>query len=288
MCRCTRLGGTPSGPRSRACRSAHGLSVFACKNPFAPLLWGDPNQPVNVAAGRCTRATLVRVLHRIDRATCVTAKTPPRQSGCANKKWRRSLKRRKSRPRPAADSAEILPSNTASRSLPACSRSARSALLARFGIAFTACTLEHSARIRYEQRCRLHSVCTMQLGSSDRADPRLFEQGGRTCACCRCRHAATAGTYCATVHRVPRGPECITNTFQAVRTPLGVVCADCVRVPLRGRMPNGPAGVYGDFHDRRRPSDLARRERCPAPERRARGLRSRCAHFAAMSVATCL
>ena len=235
------------------------------------------------------------MLHRIDCAARVTAKTPPRQSGCAskNKEWRRSLNRRKSHPRPAADSAEIHPGNAASRSLPACSRSARSALLARFGIAYTAFTLENSACICYEQRCRLHSSRTMQLGS-DRADPRLLEQGsrtcecGRTCACCRCRHAATAGTYCATVHRVPRGPECTADACEAVRTPLGVICADCVRVPLRGRMPKGPAGVYGDFNnDRRRPRDLARRERRPVPERRARGLRNRCAHFAAMSVATC-
>jgi len=117
-----------------ACRSAHWLSAFACKNRFEPLLWADPNQRVNVAAGRCTRATLVRALHLIDRATRVTAKTPPRQSGCAskNKEWRRSLKRRESHPRPAADSTEILPSNTASRSLLACSCSASSALLARF------------------------------------------------------------------------------------------------------------------------------------------------------------
>ncbi len=166
---------------------------------------------------------LPRVLHRIDRAARVTAKTPPRQSGCAskNKKWRRSLKRRTSRPRPAADSAEILPSTTASRSLPACSRSARSALLARFGIAYTACTLEHSAFICYEQRCRLHSVRTMQLGSSDRADPRLFERNGRTCecgrcVCSRCRRAATAGKYCATVHRVPRGRACTASAFEVV------------------------------------------------------------------------
>ena len=101
-----------------ACRSAHGLSAFACKNPFHPLLWADPNQPVNFAAGRCPRATLVRALQLIDHATGVTAKTPTRQSGCAskNKEWRRSLNRRKSHPRPVADSAEIRPSNTATRS----------------------------------------------------------------------------------------------------------------------------------------------------------------------------
>ena len=215
-------GEYPEWP-SLACRSAHRLSDFACKNPFEPLLSADPNQPVNFAAGRCTCEALLRVLHLIDRATGVTAKTPTRQSGCASKhkEWRRSLSRRRSHPRPAADSAEILPSNTASRSLPACSRSARSALLARFGIAYTAFTLENSACIRYEQRCRLHSVRTMQLGSSDRADPRLLEQGSRTCecgrcACSRCRHAATAGTYCATVHRSPRGPECTASAFEAV------------------------------------------------------------------------
>jgi hypothetical protein len=39
----------------RACRSADWLSAFACKNRFEPLLCADPNQPVSVAAGRCTR-----------------------------------------------------------------------------------------------------------------------------------------------------------------------------------------------------------------------------------------
>jgi hypothetical protein len=110
-------GEYPEWP-SLACRSAHRLSDFACKNPFEPLLSADPNQPVNFAAGRCTCEALLRVLHLIDRATGVTAKTPTHQSVCASKhkEWRRSLKRRKSHPRPVADSAEILPSNTATRS----------------------------------------------------------------------------------------------------------------------------------------------------------------------------
>jgi hypothetical protein len=108
-----------------ACRSAHWLSAFACKNRFEPLLSADPNQPVNIAAGRCTPERSCgccvgyhMIYPYIDRATRVTAKTPPRQSGCAskNKEWRRSLNRRKSHPRPVADSAEILPSNTVTRS----------------------------------------------------------------------------------------------------------------------------------------------------------------------------
>ena len=62
----------------------------------------------------------------------------------------------------------------------------------------------------------------MQLGSSDQADPRPLEQGGRACGCAfdRCQHAATAGAHCATVHRVPRRPECTAGASDAVRTPL--------------------------------------------------------------------
>ncbi len=134
----------------------------------------------------------------------------------------------------------------------------------------------------------------MWLFLSDRADPRLLEQGGSTCecgrcACYRCRHAATAGTFSATVHRVPRGPECIAGAFEAVRTPLE--SAPNAGVPMRGKMPNGMTGFYGD--DRRCPSDLACRERLSFPERCVRGLRSRlprwCAlsHYVVMSVTPC-
>ena len=113
----------------RACRSADWLSAFAGKNRFEPLLCADPNQPVSVAAGRCTARASARagmacatMAHTyVDRATLVAATTPPRKSGCANKRWHRSLRRRKSRPRRAADGADIHPSSAASRSLPACS-----------------------------------------------------------------------------------------------------------------------------------------------------------------------
>jgi hypothetical protein len=143
VCRCTLR--TPEYPRVppvlpvprvpqvalacvRACRGADWLSAFACKNRFEPLLCADPNQPVSVAAGRCTARASARagmayaiMAHTcIDRATLVSAKMPPRKSGCANKQWHRSLHRRKSRPRPAADGADIHPRSAASRSLRAC------------------------------------------------------------------------------------------------------------------------------------------------------------------------
>ena len=63
----------------------------------------------------------------------------------------------------------------------------------------------------------------MQLGSSDQADPNRLEQGVRPCGGCACDrrwHAATAGAHCATVHRVPRRPECTAGASDAVRTPL--------------------------------------------------------------------
>ena len=119
--------------------------------------------------------------------------------------------------------------------MPACACSASSALLVgpwarsvhpAFGIEHTARTLERVACIRHEQRCRLHSVRTMQLGSSDPpAGPRPLERGGRACECRRCacyrrRHAAAAGTRGATVHRVPRAPACTAGASEAAPTPL--------------------------------------------------------------------
>jgi hypothetical protein len=126
----------------RACRGADWLSAFAGKNRFEPLLCADPNQPVSVAAGRCTARASTRagmacaiMAHTyVDRATLVAAKTPPRKSGSANKRWRRSLRRRTSHPRPAADGADIHPRSAASRwclrALP-CALSQRQQCLAR-------------------------------------------------------------------------------------------------------------------------------------------------------------
>ncbi len=84
---------------------------------------------------------------------------------------------------------------------------------------------------------------------------------------------------------VPNAPP---GALEAARTPLGVVCAECVRVHLRGRMPNVTAGVYGEFdNDRSWPTDLARCERRSVSERLVRGLRSRCAHIVEMSITSC-
>ena len=91
---------------------------------------------------------------------------------------------------------------------------------------------------------------------------------------------------CITFHAVPNAP---TAPLKHCERPQAG-CAESERVPL-GKMPNETAGVYGDFDGRRCPSDLARRDRRPFPERRVRGLLSRlprrCAHFVAMSVITC-